>query len=43
MDYNKPEISVATEFVDVMQNDYRELNDVELALIGGGIGDVIVG
>ena len=43
MDYDKSEVALPAEIASSMQQDYRELNAVELALIGGGIGDVIVG
>jgi len=43
MEFAKTELSVIEETVQTAaSNDIRELNDLQLALIGGGIGDVIV-
>ena len=43
MEFAKTELNMIEETVQAAaSNDIRELNDLQLALIGGGIGDVIV-
>ena len=43
MELTKIELNFIEETVQAaVSNDIRELNDLQLALIGGGIGDVIV-
>ena len=43
MEFAKTELNIIEETVQAaVNNDIRELNDLQLALIGGGIGDVIV-
>ena len=42
MEFAKTEMNVVEEAVqEAARNDIRELNDLQLALVGGGIGDVI--
>jgi hypothetical protein len=43
MEFAKTEIARVEEAVkEAAQHDIRELNDLQLALVGGGIGDVII-
>ena len=43
MEFAKTEMTVIEETVQkAASNDIRELSDLQLALVGGGIGDVIV-
>ncbi len=42
MEFAKSELNVIEEAIqEAARNDIRELNDLQLALVGGGIGDVI--
>ena len=42
MEFSTTEITVAKDAVqEAARNELRELNDLQLALVGGGIGDVI--
>jgi hypothetical protein len=42
MEFAKTELTLVEEATrEAVQNDVRELNDLQLALVGGGIGDVI--
>jgi hypothetical protein len=44
MEFTKIEMTVVEEAVqECISNDIRELNELQLALVGGGIGDVLVG
>ncbi len=43
MEFAKTEMNVIEETVQqAASNDIRELSDLQLALVGGGIGDVLV-
>ena len=43
MEFNKAEVTVVEEAIqEAAGNDIRELNDLQLALVGGGIGDVVI-
>jgi hypothetical protein len=43
MEFAKTEMTVIEEAVqEAGRSDIRELNDLQLALVGGGIGDVVV-
>ena len=43
MEFAKTEMTLVEEAAkEATQNDIRELNDLQLALVGGGIGDVII-
>ena len=43
MELNKMEVAVVEEVVSkVAGGDLRELNDLQLAFVGGGIGDTAV-
>ena len=43
MEFAKSELNVIEEAIqEAARNDIRELNDLQLALVGGGIGDVIL-
>ena len=39
MDMNKPEVIAVAQIEETV----KELNDLELAIVGGGVGDVILG
>ena len=42
MEFAKTEMTVVEDAVqEAARNELRELNDLQLALVGGGIGDVI--
>ncbi len=42
VEFAKSELNVIEEAIqEAARNDIRELNDLQLALVGGGIGDVI--
>jgi len=42
MEFSITEMTVAEDAVqEAARNELRELNDLQLALVGGGIGDVI--
>ena len=44
MDFDKTEVAVlATVVSDSVENEMRDLSDLQLALIGGGIGDPVWG
>jgi hypothetical protein len=43
MEMTKMEVTQVEKAVDVLETQMRELNDFQLSLIGGGIGEVIVG
>ncbi len=44
MEFTKTEVNAVEETVqEATLSEIRELNDLQLALIGGGIGDVIWG
>ena len=43
MEFNKAEVIVIEEAIqEAVSNDIRELNELQLALVGGGIGDVVI-
>jgi hypothetical protein len=42
MEITKPEVSAIFAVVIEIETAVRELNDLELAMIGGGVGDVIL-
>ncbi len=44
MEFTKTEIALVEEATkEASQQDVRELSDLQLALVGGGMGDVIFG
>jgi hypothetical protein len=44
MEFNKSEVTVVEQAVkEIAQKEIQQLNDFQLALIGGGIGDVVWG
>ena len=44
MEFNNAEVNVIKECVQEMaEKEVRDLSDLQLALVGGGIGSVIVG
>ena len=43
MEFNKAEVTVVEVAIqEAVSNDIRELNELQLALVGGGIGDVVI-
>jgi hypothetical protein len=44
MEFANTEMAVVEETIqEAARNEIRELNDLQLALVGGGIGDIIWG
>jgi hypothetical protein len=44
MEFNKTEVAVLEDAVsEAVENEIRDLKELQLALIGGGIGDVVWG
>ena len=43
MEITKPEVVAVSAAIAKVEEAVRELNDLELTMIGGGIGDVILG
>ena len=43
MELNQTEVQAIEQVVKEVEISLRDLNDLQLLLIGGGIGDVIVG
>jgi hypothetical protein len=43
MEFTKAEIEVVQQVVMANEHDQIELNDLQLALVGGGGGEVIIG
>lgn len=43
MEMNKPEVAAVVAAAARVEEAVRDLNDLELSLIGGGIGDVVFG
>jgi hypothetical protein len=44
MEFTKTEVNVLQECVnEISEKEIRDLNDLQLAMVGGGIGEVIVG
>ena len=43
MEFTKQEVTVIAETInEISENQMRDLSDLQLALVGGGIGEVIV-
>ena len=43
MELTKREVTLVAELVnEIAEKEVRDLNDLQLALVGGGIGEVIV-
>ena len=43
MELNQTEVQAVEQIVKEVESPLRDLNDLQLLLVGGGIGDVIVG
>jgi hypothetical protein len=43
MDFAKVELAAVEQAVDKTQSDLNELNELQLAMIGGGCGEVVFG
>ena len=43
MNINKPEVAAVQAAVVKVEEAIKDLNDLELSLIGGGVGDVVLG
>jgi hypothetical protein len=44
VEFNKAEVAVVeSAFIESVEKDIRELGELQLALIGGGIGDPVWG
>ena len=43
METTKPEVAAVIAAVVKIEGAVKELNDLELALIGGGVGDILLG
>lgn len=43
MDFAKVELAAVEQVVDQSQSELNELNELQLAMIGGGCGEVVFG
>jgi len=43
METNRPEVAAVQAAVIKGEEVLKDLNDLELALVGGGVGDVVLG
>ena len=43
MESTKPEVAAVFAVIVKIEESVKELNDLELALVGGGVGDVVLG
>jgi hypothetical protein len=43
MEITKPEVAAVFAAVAKVEESVNELNDLELALVGGGVGDICLG
>ena len=43
MESTKPEVAAVFAVVAKIEESVKELNDLELALVGGGVGDICLG
>jgi len=43
MESTKPEVAAVFAVIAKIEEGVKELNDLELALVGGGVGDVCLG
>jgi len=43
MNINKPEVAAVQAAVVKLEEAIKDLNDLELTLVGGGVGDVVLG
>ena len=43
MEMTKPEVAALLAAVNKVEEAARDLSDLELALVGGGVGDIILG
>ena len=43
MESTKPEVAAVFAAIAKIEESVKELNDLELALVGGGVGDIVLG
>jgi len=43
MESTKPEVAAVFAVIARIDESVKELNDLELALVGGGVGDIVLG
>ena len=43
MEIAKPEVAAVIAAVSKIEEGVRELSDLQLAVVGGGVGDIILG